>query len=1308
MEIYSDFGDSTLSAPDPGYNYNPDSEQLQGLIIHAPLWFSSFDGTKPKFFQEISSNLIGQLYDPGSISIVRDSDTGLYVPSFPNSGSGNSTHLIGLGGAGASFVYNSNARSHKNPPVLTAMAWYKPTGNPSTYCNIFGDLKLTASPIYCNWSVRHTPTGEALFSVGRPDGAAETSATSASSFFVNNEWNLIAGVADGATVKVYVFNSTRVKTVGGALGGTVTWANFIGNVTGNITIGGNTQQLFAVDCVPGAVMECRLYNEVKSYSQLEEMYFNRWGLYLEARKLSVKSGSVFLVEDADEVLLSTSASSTVVRPVSEETSVVLTTAATSNRVVSESIAESLSFSDVGRNQNVAVTCLESLVISDSASVARNLPVSCIDTITLSDTLEVRNTIIRVSAITQLSLSGPSDDVGEFIRSEYEAITIYGVATARTDKIDVFSSDAIIFSDDAARGGPISLSIPVQELRLQDDAIGGFAISASASDALVFDDDGVAALRQTEVLTFTDVVSVSVQNPRIASTVTFSDRATGKVTITSARPGMRNSLYGSMSGVYPNTYTQTPDGLLLIANGIDPVLKWDGKASQATTAGVKSPTTACVLSGDEVTTGGYTAYVRFVDEDGNFSDLSPISNQVAAGKYGYISGVTLSAGTVRITSTNHGLSAGNLISIDGIVGTPYANGYFAISLVTDANTFTITPSVDRQGNLSVFPISLTGSSNYQSGGTWTLDVAISYTSVPVPVESKVVRKQILRNTSQQSLTYYLDIDTTDINGTTFSSTKNDNDLIGSTAVPLFDDNGNDIANLYGIPPSGKTCIMSHLGRVFLAVDSVYDDGNVRVTSGSKTVVGIGTAWTSVMESRFLHVVGAARPYEIDSVNTLAQTLELTEAWGTRYGDISNDYAVYSIKPQAADRRTVYYSAASNPEGWPAFNGFTIQDDGDEITGLLLQGSYLYILENRHMYRFSYDRSPEKDGNAFLASGRGCVSQRCAIYVEGSSYLLDESGIHQFTGDQQSNPVSAPIQPFFQSGIDGLKINWSADRRYWHASHDPLRDTIRWFVSVGQEDRPRHAVCYNYRVERWWIEEYQIPITSSCVARLGALRSMVGSSARKVLVLAEGDLDGRVSSGTIRGSVTSCAAQSLTDSTASHLASDVLGLSVTIVSGRGANQTRRIISANGTRLGLDRPWLIRPDSTSTYQIGGILWQWQSGWYRYADSEFESDRTIEALWEPTDSETTMSMSLYYDHSRSPNPFTFNYSSDGVVITEDSDSAIFDLARSVGHGVLRMTGHKEYYATGVRYISVRLSGVSNQSPVRIYNIRVNGAETP
>ncbi len=543
---------------------------------------------------------------------------------------------------------------------------------------------------------------------------------------------------------------------------------------------------------------------------------------------------------------------------------------------------------------------------------------------------------------------------------------------------------------------------------------------------------------------------------------------------------------------------------------------------------------------------------------------------------------------------------------------------------------------------------------------------------------------------------------DLTSTTLVSTQNDAELLAGEPVPIFDDLGDAVANAHGFPPSWKSAVVAHLGRMFASAEVPYADGHVEVTSGSNQVQGIGTAWPANFQGRCLYVPGAPVFYFIDTVDTANQVLTLLGP----YEGPTDLFAFYAIRAAPGERRLVYYTPAGEVEAWPATYALQIQEDGDDITGLMTMGSFLYILEREHIYRFTFKDDPATDGAVFLSSQRGCLNQRMWVHAEDVVYMMDEQGIHAFTGGQ-AEPISQSIQDLFRDDTDSpLRIDWNADQTLWSASYSEVHATIRWFVAMTGTRYPRHALCYNYREQRWWIEEYHRPICSSARARIGVVRLLAGVDHREVLALDVGYTDGpRDPTGTLRGTVTSATSVSITDSNA-NFTDDMENCAVFFVAGRGKGQWRRIVEVESpTRLNVIYPWLVTPDASTGYVVGGIDWRWRGGWFRYTDeTEQANTRDIEMVYAPQ-AAGTMDLQLFYNHDVSPRPWSA--SRDGTATVTAGDPLVsVDLTSQEGLALLRLDGHREGAATGDRYVSPELMGVQVEEPVRIYRLTVNGAE--
>lgn len=745
---------------------------------------------------------------------------------------------------------------------------------------------------------------------------------------------------------------------------------------------------------------------------------------------------------------------------------------------------------------------------------------------------------------------------------------------------------------------------------------------------------------------------------------------------------------------PNDFAQSPEGVLIITSGFDPVLRWDGLEDQAERAGLRAPAAALTLSGSGKggIVGTYQGYVRFLDRFGNVSNLSPVSaDYTAQESTGTITGAT-NAAPIVITSASHGLTTGARVEIEGVGGNGAANDIWDVTVI-DGNRFSLNDSV--------------GTGSYSGGGVWRAGVlTITYTNVATSSEPKVVRRQLLRNTAGQAITYYVDVDTEDLSGTTFHSTRLDTDLLAQESVALFDDDDFPIANAHDPPPDTKAYVANHINRLFYAGEVEYREGNVAVTFGSASVTGIGTEWTEVLPGRFLYVSGATKRYEVLAMDVPNQTLTLTEP----YGSATQPYADYAIRPADVERRTVYYSESGQPESVPPFNALTLPDDGDLFTGLMPKDSWLYFLERRHIYRMTARTDPKKDGFVFLAMNRGCVNHRCWVVVEDRCFMLDEAGVHTWAGGEEAESISQPIADFFDGSNREWRINWK-NKRFFHAAHHPPSEIIKWFVAFSGDYLPRHALCFEYRSKKWWIEEYPFPVGCSALGRFnGQPVVYLGTEARRVWMAEQGTLDvADAGRGTVRGTATGAGPLTLTDAAASFDTS-LANVPVVVVEGRGKGQLRRVVSATATALTVSQPWLILPDSTSVYQVGGVPWRYRTGWFRFKNPrEQNTPRRIEVLFQPCEEAATLDLRQYFDRSdvaRVQKITRRPQEHDGVGTAKDRAEIEADLTRSSGFVQYRHDNTKEEYTDGPRFIRWELGGVQNADRVEVFQVSLDGVE--
>lgn len=581
------------------------------------------------------------------------------------------------------------------------------------------------------------------------------------------------------------------------------------------------------------------------------------------------------------------------------------------------------------------------------------------------------------------------------------------------------------------------------------------------------------------------------------------------------------------------------------------------------------------------------------------------------------------------------------------------------------------------------------------------------------QERVTHIQLWRTGSASPNTLYL-VATLPADATAFEDTLSDEQLRGNENQPI-DNGGDGTTNLNRfVAPPARAVAISFYDRYFVAGDVVYSVGSVQVENGSKTVVGVGTAWTKAMEGRVFYVRGDNRAYVIDTVDVEAQEFDLTES----YEGTTNKLCRYGIRPPWSDRQKVNYSRPLEPESMPAADNIRIQEDGDEGTALMTLRNYLYFVERRHTYQLFMSSQPSRPSHddfpgifATYAITRGCVNQRCWVRAGDTCYLMDYEGVYRFAGGP-AEQVSAAIQDLFRDG----RINFAASR-WFFASHSPAEQTVRFHVSLGERYLPKHALCFNYDSNQWWIERYPWGLGGYSLVSIGGQLVPVFGGEHGRFYTPSGTLDGVRSSS--RGQVSSASLYTLADSSASFSPS-VVGAEVHIVSGRGKGQSRRIVAASAHTLTVKTPWRIVPDDSSVYLVGGVQWSVKLGAWRYVEAPVNNQRELEVVAGATKSPSHIDIRFYLDRSDTPVEFAAEQGARNIHTMAGSPDAVMDLQRdqtgqgiasavewdSPGFGQIAFNGRVHDRGVTGRWVEVELRGVQGDEPARVSSVRMIGVE--
>lgn len=323
------------------------------------------------------------------------------------------------------------------------------------------------------------------------------------------------------------------------------------------------------------------------------------------------------------------------------------------------------------------------------------------------------------------------------------------------------------------------------------------------------------------------------------------------------------------------------------------------------------------------------------------------------------------------------------------------------------------------------------------------------------------------------------------------------------------------------------------------------------------------------------------------------------------------------------------------------------------------------------------------------------------------MLDEQGVHAFDGSN-TRPASEAIQDIFRPEDAGYRINWAHACRF-HAVLCPGQHLIRWFICLSGHERPRHALCLNYRLLRWWVEEYPTAITSSVLATVGdRLRPMAGTGDGKICTLDTGALD-LLGEGTNRFVPLSVTLTTITAPAAAELPTTIIGAPVAITQGRGKGQWRRVASVSGNTITLDQPWRILPaistaDDASTIQLGGMPWRWKSAAHTFVEAARSNPRGIAIHWKPQETEGTMDLRLYEYGNADPTNAGVAFTQDGVTMKAGEPDHRVDL--TIPKAALKYK-RKDWEDQGVAVqaqVEVELRGFAGESRTSLRRLILQG----
>lgn len=744
------------------------------------------------------------------------------------------------------------------------------------------------------------------------------------------------------------------------------------------------------------------------------------------------------------------------------------------------------------------------------------------------------------------------------------------------------------------------------------------------------------------------------------------------------------------------------GVLIGTNGIDPAFRWDGMTAAVENAGVPTAEFAPNLS-LEAGTGGATAgdYVfgyRYIDDDITFVEedtpgpqpgsLSPLLTRTAVDdeKFIWIS-VTPSTDT-RVTGVQFWRSTSGQATTLYLIATIGHNG-------------TITSTSDNGGKVRfTLPTGhgLIVGAKFEIAGHSVAGYNI-LSFVVTAAAATTVDTDVNYTASGTGGTWVIE---------GYSGDDDDDATVAAgTAMPINLDDGTPNARRFGVPPNFKAVAVPFQDRMFYGVNVEYNTGTVAVTNGSTGITGTGTNWTTAMVGRYFVKKGDAKRYLINAVAS-STSLTVTAA----YAGSTTSGSSYAIAPSPEEDSQWYYSEVGEPESVPDVNTVKIQNNTgrpDTDVGAMQLNSALYILQTGHLYLMRFNRQPNIDATFSKAADRGAFNHRCWDVHENSAFLMDRMGPYQFAGGAQ--PIGAQIQDIWRDGtIDFSKSKW------FFVKVDAERETVKFFVvyTADGSTRPKRALCYHIRSQRWWGEKYPRELSGAADILLsGRQRVVVGCEDDMILLASQGNTD--IITAQVRGTATASGATTLTDSTANFSAS-IIGAPVFIVQGTGKAQSVRYITARtSTQITVNAAWDTNPGTDSVYLIGGIEWSCKTGIFDYINADRHTQHGARVIYQPTPTAGKFDIRRYLDHRATPENWAVSMpdTGDSVETTADNPDAVVNMlstkdspGQATGYVRLPLNVGMDDETLSTRFSAIEMRGYQGDDPIVIYELEMEGVK--
>lgn len=406
-------------------------------------------------------------------------------------------------------------------------------------------------------------------------------------------------------------------------------------------------------------------------------------------------------------------------------------------------------------------------------------------------------------------------------------------------------------------------------------------------------------------------------------------------------------------------------------------------------------------------------------------------------------------------------------------------------------------------------------------------------------------------------------------------------------------------------------------------------------------------------------------------------------------------MFGVGPNAPS--LLFYSKIGLPEAFSTFNFEPVNtDDGQMVTALHSVNQLLVIFKRGSMWVLIGD-DPASWSLRLLDHNIGCTSPRSVVTVEGKTYWWSAQGPAVWDGTEGG--VKLIGIPLIAPTISGDALNNAAIDQVV-AALDPNLQQLYYAVPEAGSTRNSLILPWNYRLNRWASDGWGVMDAASLATVYDSTTHpyvYLGGHKGQVFKFDNFTQRDGVLSGTASGTATSATASTLVDAAAAFLTTGggLVERYVVAVNVDGITQQRRRITANtATALTISPDWTTTPNSTYTYIVGAIDFQWD-----LVEEDFAlpfSKKRLEFFYllaKSTDTGVQVKVDLFRNRQTEPvKTLTVTLGGMGIAVY---DTAIYDV--DVYGGSSQTTSARKRVGKTCQTIRARLRNIQDNKTVTL-----------